>query len=48
VRRADVGIVAGRIAAVGENPRGRENIEADGLLVLPGGVDMHCRLDQVA
>jgi dihydropyrimidinase len=47
VRRADVGIVAGRIAAVGENLRGRENIEADGLLVLPGGVDTHCHLDQV-
>jgi dihydropyrimidinase len=45
--RADVGIVAGRIAAVGENLKGRESIDADGLLVMPGGVDTHCHLDQV-
>jgi dihydropyrimidinase len=47
VFRADVGIRGGRIAAVGENLRGRETLEADGLLVMPGGVDTHCHLDQV-
>jgi dihydropyrimidinase len=45
--RADVGIRGGRIAAVGENLRGAKEIDADGLLVLPGGVDTHCHLDQV-
>ncbi|MDQ0472197.1 dihydropyrimidinase [Labrys wisconsinensis] len=47
VFRADVGIRGGRIAAVGENLAGRQTIEADGLLVMPGGVDTHCHLDQV-
>ncbi len=45
--RADVGIRAGRVAAVGVDLRGRETIEADGLLVMPGGVDTHCHLGQV-
>jgi dihydropyrimidinase len=47
VIRADVGIVGGRIAAIGENLTGRETIDAGGLLVMPGGVDSHCHLDQV-
>lgn len=47
VFQADIGIVNGRIAAVGEGLRGRNTIDADGLLVMPGGVDTHCHLDQV-
>lgn len=48
VFRADVGVRDGRIAAVATSlPKGREDIDAGGLLVLPGGVDTHCHLDQV-
>ncbi|HEV7252814.1 MAG TPA: dihydropyrimidinase [Mesorhizobium sp.] len=43
----DIGIRAGRVAAVGEGlARGREEIDATGLLVLPGGVDAHCHIDE--
>jgi dihydroorotase len=38
---ADVAIDGGRIAAVGEGLSGRERIEADGLLVAPGLIDLH-------
>jgi dihydropyrimidinase len=44
---ADVGVVAGRIAAVGINLRGERTIDAKGLLVLPGGVDSHCHIEQL-
>jgi dihydropyrimidinase len=45
--RADVGIVGGRIAAVGLNLRGERSIDAQGLLVMPGGVDSHCHIEQL-
>ena len=45
--RADVGIVGGRIAAVGEGLSGASVIDAGGLLVLPGGVDTHCHIEQL-
>ena len=45
--RADVGIIGGRIAAVGDALRGVEKLDADGLLVLPGGVDTHCHIEQL-
>lgn len=44
---ADIGIRAGRIALVGEGlPRGADEIDARGLLVLPGGVDAHCHVEE--
>jgi dihydropyrimidinase len=44
---ADVGIRGGRVVALGhELGRGRDEIDARGKLVLPGGVDAHCHLDQ--
>ncbi|SMF58325.1 dihydropyrimidinase [Tistlia consotensis] len=44
---ADLAIAGGRIAAIGENlPPGRDEIDACGLLVLPGGVDAHCHVDE--
>src|SRR5437764_14343677 len=47
VFRADVGVREGRVAALGEDlPAGRREIDASGRLVLPGGVDAHCHLDQ--
>src|SRR5256885_12556214 len=43
---ADLAIQGGRIVAVaGSIPEGREEIDARGLLVLPGGVDVHTHLD---
>lgn len=44
---ADVCVGDGRVTAVvepGTAPRGLREIEADGLLVLPGGVDPHCHV----
>ncbi|MFT4026606.1 MAG: dihydropyrimidinase [Novosphingobium sp.] len=47
VTRADVGIVDGRIAAIAERLDGGDvTIDASGKLVLPGGIDAHCHLDQ--
>jgi dihydropyrimidinase len=45
--RADIGIRAGRIAAVGQNLTGAQTVDAGGLLVLPGGVDTHCHIEQL-
>lgn len=47
--KADVGIRAGRIAAVAESlPDGAKTIDASGLLVMPGGIDSHVHLAQPA
>jgi dihydropyrimidinase len=45
--RADVGIRAGRVAALADNLQGAETLDAGGLLVLPGGVDTHCHIEQL-
>jgi dihydropyrimidinase len=46
-RRCDIGVAGGRIVALGERlPRAAREIDARGRLVLPGGVDAHCHLDQ--
>ncbi len=45
--RADVGVRGERIAAVGEGLRGRRELDAGGLLVMPGGVDTHCHIEQL-
>jgi dihydropyrimidinase len=44
---ADVGVIDGRIAAVGLNLNGTRTIDAHGLLVMPGGVDSHCHIEQL-
>src|SRR3984885_2913059 len=41
---ADIGVRDGRIAQLGGGMTGREEIAADGLLALPGGVDAHVHL----
>jgi len=47
--RCDVGIREGRIVALGEGlGPARETLDAKGRLVLPGGVDAHCHVDQVS
>ena len=45
--QADIGIADGRIAAVGVNLRGERTVDATGLLVMPGGVDTHCHIEQL-
>ncbi|MDF1720554.1 MAG: dihydropyrimidinase [Minwuia sp.] len=45
--KADVGVVNGRITALGVSlGSGAREIDATGRLVLPGGIDAHCHLDQ--
>jgi dihydropyrimidinase len=47
--KADVGIRAGRIACVAEQlDGGAKEIDASGLLVMPGGIDSHVHLSQPA
>ena len=49
VFRADLGIVGERIAAIGlDLPAGESEIDATGKLVLPGGVDTHCHIEQLS
>lgn len=44
--RADIGIAGGRIAEIGKIASGgREEIDADGLTVSPGFIDLHTHLD---
>ncbi|MGI4975371.1 MAG: dihydropyrimidinase [Janthinobacterium lividum] len=45
--RADVGIRDGRIAALAERLDGGPVLDAGGLLVMPGGVDSHCHIEQL-
>ncbi|MCW3474227.1 dihydropyrimidinase [Limobrevibacterium gyesilva] len=45
--RADIGIRDGRIVALAGRLEGAETIDAGGLLVLPGGVDTHCHIEQL-
>jgi dihydropyrimidinase len=47
--RCDIGIRDGRIAALEDHlPAGGRDIDAKGLLVLPGGVDSHCHVEQLS
>jgi dihydropyrimidinase len=45
--RADIGIRGGRIAAIADSLSGPDTLDAGGLLVLPGGVDTHCHIEQL-
>ena len=47
VGRSDIGVKDGRIVALADNlPRAASEIDASGLLVLPGGIDSHVHFDQ--
>jgi dihydropyrimidinase len=47
--RADVGVRGGRIVALAEDlPRAAQEVDATGRLVLPGGVDSHCHIEQLS
>jgi dihydropyrimidinase len=44
---SDIGIRNGKVVALGEDlPSGIREVSAHGKLVLPGGIDGHCHLDQ--
>lgn len=46
---ADIGVTGGRIAAIGTDlAPGRHDLDARGRLVLPGGVDSHCHVEQLS
>ncbi|HUK11492.1 MAG TPA: dihydropyrimidinase [Stellaceae bacterium] len=46
---ADVGIAGGKVVALGAKlAPGREEIDAQGKLVLPGGIDSHCHIAQLS
>jgi dihydropyrimidinase len=47
-QRADVGIEGERVAAIGSSLSGKKTIDASGKLVLPGGVDSHCHIEQLS
>ena len=45
----DIGVREGRVVALGEVLAGGDReIDADGKLVLPGGIDSHCHIEQVS
>src|SRR5262249_24921418 len=47
VFRAEIGVADGRIATIGAKlPGGRREIDAQGKIVTPGGVDSHCHIAQ--
>jgi dihydropyrimidinase len=45
--RCDIGIADGKVRAVGLGLRGERTLDAGGMLVLPGGVDTHCHIEQL-
>src|SRR5256714_1418052 len=45
---ADVGIQGERIAELGNGLKAKREIDATGKLVLPGGVDSHCHIEQLS
>jgi dihydropyrimidinase len=46
-QRADIGITNGKITAIGPGLDGASVIDATGKLVMPGGVDTHCHIEQL-
>ena len=47
--RCDVAVRAGQVVALGDNlGDGARTIDAGGLLVMPGGIDSHCHIDQLS
>ena len=46
--RADVGIADERIAEIGAGLNARRVIDASGKLILPGGIDSHCHIEQLS
>jgi dihydropyrimidinase len=47
IYQADIGIRDGRIATIGTGLDGTGRIDATGRLVMPGGIDTHCHIEQL-
>ena len=46
VVKGDIGILGGRVVALGERlDKGRREIDATGLIAVPGGIDAHVHFD---
>jgi dihydropyrimidinase len=45
---ADIAVSEGRIAAIGKGLTGAGLIDAEGLIITPGGVDPHCHIEQMS
>jgi len=43
---ADLGINGSKIVEIGSNLQGHETVDATDLLVMPGGIDGHCHIEQ--
>ena len=44
---ADIGVVGGQIVQMGVKlPKGAREVDAQGRITTPGGIDAHCHLDQ--
>jgi dihydropyrimidinase len=47
VFRCDIGVRDGRVVLLGDDlPAAEETIDAKGKLIVPGGIDSHCHMDQ--
>jgi dihydropyrimidinase len=46
--RADIGIEGEKIAVIGSSLSGNRVLDATGKLVMPGGVDSHCHVEQLS
>ena len=46
--RADVGIQGEKVAEIGTGLQGKRVLDAQGMLVMPGGVDSHCHIEQLS
>ena len=45
--RSDIGIAHGKVQALGLGLKGTRTLDAHGMLVMPGGVDTHCHIEQL-
>jgi len=45
IYNADIGIENGKITEIGKELRGDKTIDAKGMIVFPGGIDIHTHLD---
>src|ERR1700677_38921 len=45
--RGDIGIADGLVRAIGFGLKGARSLDAGGMLVMPGGVDTHCHIEQL-
>ena len=46
--RADIGIEGEKIARIGQGLEGKSVLDASGKLVMPGGIDSHCHVEQLS